>query len=207
MTDGDVVAALGAAPQALVIVNSRAHALALYRTATQAGLDGLVHLTTRQYAEHRRRILAEVRERLRHGEPCRLIATSLVEAGVDLDFPRVWRAEAGLEQILQAAGRCNREGRRAIEASVVTVFRPAEAKSPRELAQLAADFARIAPQHADLHALSAIRAYFGEVYWRKGAERLDVIRVRGGDGETRATSVIGAFKVMRRYGLRLPHSG
>jgi CRISPR-associated endonuclease/helicase Cas3 len=195
MTDGDVVAALGAAPQALVIVNSRAHALALYRTATQAGLDGLVHLTARQYAEHRRRILAEVRERLRHGETCRLIATSLVEAGVDLDFPRVWRAEAGLEQILQAAGRCNREGRRAIEASVVTVFRPAEAKSPRELAQLAADFARIAPQHDDLHALSAIHAYFSEVYWRKGEERLDMIRIRGSDGETRQASVIGAFTV------------
>jgi len=59
-----------------------------------------VHLTTRQYAEHRRAILAGVREALTDKRPCRLIATSLVEAGVDLDFPRVWRAEAGLDQIV-----------------------------------------------------------------------------------------------------------
>lgn len=184
MSDDDLVAALGGTPQGLVIVNSRAHALALYRTAKGAGLDGVLHLTTRQYAEHRRRILAAVRERLKAGEPCRLIATSLVEAGVDLDFPKVWRAEAGLEQILQAAGRANREGRRPVAESIVTVFKPVEAQPPRELRQLAADFARIAPKYPDLHALAAIRAYFGEVYWRTGDEGLDRIRVPGPDGET-----------------------
>ncbi len=112
MNDDDLIAALSEWEQGLVIVNSRAHALALYRKARDAELDGAVHLTTRQYAAHRRRILANVRERLEKGAPCRLIATSLVEAGVDLDFPRVWRAEAGLDQIAQAAGRCNREGQR-----------------------------------------------------------------------------------------------
>jgi CRISPR-associated endonuclease/helicase Cas3 len=167
MSDDDLLAALAKTDQGLVIVNSRVHALALYRRLQDSGLDGVMHLTTRQYAAHRRLLLAEVRDRLRQGQPCRLIATSLVEAGVDLDFPRVWRAEAGLDQIAQAAGRCNREGRRPLEESIVTIFRSADFKAPRELDQLARDFGRIAARHPDLLSLDAIRDYFGEVYWRK----------------------------------------
>jgi CRISPR-associated endonuclease/helicase Cas3 len=90
LTDDDLLADIGRFSHALVIVNSRAHALTLYRKANEAGLDGVVHLTTRQYPVHRREILASVRERLKEGRACRLIATSLVEAGVDLDFARVW---------------------------------------------------------------------------------------------------------------------
>src|SRR6266508_4016718 len=176
LTDDDLLAALGEVSQGLVIVNSRAHALALYRKAIETGLDSVVHLTTRQYAAHRRHILADVRERLNDGRACRLIATSLVEAGVDLDFPRVWRAEAGLDQIAQAAGRCNREGRRQVEDSIVTVFRPAEFNPPREIAQLAGDFARMAGKHDNLLSPAAILDYFGEVYWRKG-EALDAKKV------------------------------
>jgi CRISPR-associated endonuclease/helicase Cas3 len=197
--DEDLVGALSAAPQCLVIVNSRAHALSLYRHATKNGLDGAVHLTTRQYATHRREILNEVRARLANGLPCRLIATSLVEAGVDLDFPAVWRAEAGLDQIAQAAGRCNREGKRPVEASIVTIFKPVEFKPPREIAQLAGDFERMADKHIDILSPAAIREYFGEVYWRKGPA-LDVIHVRDLDGAARKRSVLDAFKVDRTSG-------
>lgn len=175
-SDDELIAALRETPQGLVIVNSRAHALALYRKAVENGLDGVLHLTTRQYAAHRRRILDDVRQRLKDGAPCRLIATSLVEAGVDLDFPRVWRAEAGLDQIAQAAGRCNREGRRPIEESIVGVFRVTEHKTPREIAQLAGDMGRMMGKHADLLSPEAMRDYFGEVYWRKG-EALDKHRI------------------------------
>lgn len=172
-SDDDLVAALAGIEQGLVIVNSRAHALALYRKAAAAGLDGVIHLTTRQYAAHRRRIHADVRERLKDERPCRLIATSLVEAGVDVDFPRVWRAEAGLDQIAQAAGRCNREGKRPLSDSIVSVFRSTEHKTPREIAQLAGDMGRMMGNHADLLSPEALNDYFGEVYWRKGKEALD----------------------------------
>ena len=114
MPDEALIGELADAQQGLVIVNSRKHALQLYRAAQAASLTGLVHLTTRQYAADRRHILDDVRKRLKDGAPCRLIATSLVEAGVDLDFPRAWRAEAGLDQIAQASGRVNREGRRPV---------------------------------------------------------------------------------------------
>lgn len=194
MTDGALVEALAGHTQALVIVNSRVHALTLYRGVQDAGLAGAMHLTTRQTAADRRTILAEVRKRLGNGVPCRLIATSLVEAGVDFDFPRVWRAEAGLDQIAQAGGRCNREGRRPVEDSIVTVFRPTEAKPPREIAGFISDMARMKDKHGD-DPLSpaAMRDYFGEIYWRKGEQGLDRIRAKDLDGTVTTVEVMRAF--------------
>ena len=173
LSDESLCDALSETAQGMIIVNSRRHALDLFLQAREADLDGVVHLSTRQYAAHRRRILADVRRRLKAGRPCRLIATSLVEAGVDLDFPRVWRAEAGLDSITQAAGRCNREGQRDIAASIVTVFQPtvfqpAEHSSPAELRQLAEDMKRVMNRHDDLLSPEAMKDYFQEVYWRKG---------------------------------------
>lgn len=105
--------------QVLCIVNSRAAAGALYDLLPE---EGRFHLSTLMYPNHRRAVLEEVRERLKKGLPCRVVSTSLIEAGVDVDFPAVWREEAGLDSILQAAGRCNREGKRTAQESVVTVF-------------------------------------------------------------------------------------
>jgi len=173
MEDDSLLGELAAEHQGLVIVNSRAHALALFRMAQARGLKGLAHLTTRQCAVHRREILADISDRLKSGAPCRLIATSLVEAGVDIDFPRVWRARAGLDQIAQAAGRCNREGKRPVEQSLVAIFDAPAHPPPRELRALADDMARIAGKHADLLSPLAMEDYFGEVYWRKGETLLD----------------------------------
>lgn len=168
-TNADLIAALADEPQGLVIVNSRRHALELYREAKSAGLAGLVHLTTRQHAADRREILSEVRERLKVGAPCRVIATSLIEAGVDVDFPRVWRAEAGLDQIAQAAGRCNREGLRDRNASLVTIFKARDYPPPNEIKGLIGDMARMRA-HEDMLSPTAIADYFGEVYWRLGEQ-------------------------------------
>ena len=173
MDNDALTAALAGEKQALVIVNSRKHALDLYRQATAAGLDGLVHLTTRQCAAHRREILRTVRGQLKDGQPCRVIATSLIEAGVDVDFPKVWRAEAGWDQIMQAAGRCNREGEHPVDDSIVTVFSAPDYPPPPEIRSLMGDTARaLAGYDGDAQSLEAIRRYFGEVYWRLG-ETLD----------------------------------
>jgi CRISPR-associated endonuclease/helicase Cas3 len=195
-SDDQLVAALANHDQGLVIVNSRAHALALYRAVMADELAGAVHLTTRQTAADRRTILAGIRQRLKEGLPCRLIATSLVEAGVDLDFPRVWRAEAGLDQIAQAGGRCNREGLRPVEESIVTVFKPNEVRPPREIEGLIGDMGRMKADHGDDPlAPAAIRAYFGEVYWRKGDQGLDRIRAKDLDGRDSTIEVLTAFSV------------
>ncbi len=173
VSDAALVEELARHRQELVIVNSRKHALALYTAAKDAGLDGLMHLSTRQIAVHRREALDEVRRRLKAGNPCRVIATSLVEAGVDLDFPRVWRAEAGLDQIAQAAGRCNREARLTVEDSIVTVFQPEESKPPAEIRAFAEAMHRVAMRHTELFSPEAIADYFEEVYWQRGAKGLD----------------------------------
>lgn len=104
-------------PQALCIVNLKRHAVGLtQRVCTAlhdegANKDTVFHLSTQMCPAHRRSVLEAVRDRLKCGEPCRLIATQCVEAGVDIDFPVVWRAWAPLDSLAQAAGRCNREGR------------------------------------------------------------------------------------------------
>ncbi len=180
MSNDELVSELQETTQGLVIVNSRKHALALYKLAQKSGMDGLMHLTTRQCAVDRRKILAQVRVRLADNEFCRVIATSLVEAGVDVDFPRVWRAEAGLEQIAQAAGRCNREGKRPVAESIVSVFTASDYPPPAEIKALTGDMSRMLHKHeADLLSPAAIADYFGEVYWRMGEKGLDAKEILG----------------------------
>ena len=169
-TDADLLAKLGEHPQMLVIVNNRRHARSLYDQAKH--LDGTFHLTTLMCAKHRSQKLDEIRGRLKSGEPCRVIATSLIEAGVDVDFPLVMRAEAGLDSVAQAAGRCNREGKRLPENSFVWIFAPEEQwKAPPELAAQAAVMRLTADSFSDdLLSTQAVAAYFAELYQLKGSE-------------------------------------
>ena len=176
MDDDQLAERLHDEPQALCIVNTRRHARELYESIRD--LDGASHLTTLMCARHRREKLEVVRECLKNGAPVRLIATSLVEAGVDVDFPVVWRAAAGLESIIQAAGRCNREGRAPV--GDVFVFEPAEGegrKPPPEIAQFASVARSVMRRHDDPMALAAIDDYFRELYWLKGDDALDAKRI------------------------------
>ena len=118
-------------PCALVIVNSRADARELHRRAP----SGTVHLSALMCGEHRSRVIADVKRRLHAGEPVRVVSTQLVEAGVDVDFPVVYRALAGLDSIAQAAGRCNREG--LLERGEVIVFVPPRPAPPGTLRRAA----------------------------------------------------------------------
>jgi len=107
-------------PQNLAIVNLRTHALKLYQKTVNVCND-VFHLSTNMCPAHRIDTLNEVKKHLKHNLPCHLISTQCVEAGVDLDFPSLWRAIAPLEAVIQAAGRCNRNGR---GEGIVHVFLP-----------------------------------------------------------------------------------
>ena len=115
----EVAQELSSQTQVLCIVNSRKAAQEIYRQLPE---EGSYHLSTLMYPNHRREVLTEIRHRLAEGLPFRVVSTSLIEAGVDVDFPAVYRELAGLDSILQAAGRCNREGKRPAQDSVVTIF-------------------------------------------------------------------------------------
>ncbi|MFY0542679.1 CRISPR-associated helicase Cas3' [Brevibacillus sp. H7] len=120
--DRQIVEWMEETEQVLCIVNTRKHAKILFDELANRNVEGLYHLSGRLCAKHRSDILAEVRASLHNQSPCRLVSTQLIEAGVDVDFPQVLRAYAGLDSIAQSAGRCNREGRR--ESGKVMVFYP-----------------------------------------------------------------------------------
>jgi CRISPR-associated endonuclease/helicase Cas3 len=164
LSDDDLITRLANEDEVLCIVNTRRQASALYdllRTKTPD--DGCFHLSTWMCAEHRRDALATIRQRLKYGEPCRLISTQLIEAGVDIDFPCVYRAPAGFDSIAQAAGRCNREGR--LATGRVYLF-DAELPPPNGLLRHAAEKGNeLADQFDDPLAPEAIEAYFRLLYW------------------------------------------
>ena len=129
LSDEELASELRRQSQVLCIVNTRKAAQKLYELLPT---EGSYHLSTLMYPAHRKSVLDTIRQRLKDGVACRVVSTSLIEAGVDVDFPAVYRELAGLDSIAQAAGRCNREGKRAAQDSVVTFF---ESETPVPILQ------------------------------------------------------------------------
>jgi CRISPR-associated endonuclease/helicase Cas3 len=173
----DAAAALVARPQAMMVLNTKADARAVLKAL---GDPDALHLSTNLCGAHRRDVLGEVRRRLDGGKPCRLVTTQVVEAGVDLDFPAVYRAMGPLDRVIQAAGRCNREGR--LERGEVTVFTPAEGGLPPGAYRTATQIFRklLRSGHPDLHDPAVPGAYFKELYDKldTDAEGIQPLRAR-----------------------------
>jgi CRISPR-associated endonuclease/helicase Cas3 len=164
---------LSALEQVLCIVGTRAQARDLYKELrAESDPAMLFHLSALMCPAHRTAKLAEIKQALKVG-PCRVVATTVVEAGVDIDFPVVWRQMAGLDSIAQAAGRCNREGRFAKEAAHVHLFEVDGWTSIREL-RANEDAAReVLRHHDDPLGLTAMRAYFEALYEGRAQGRHD----------------------------------
>lgn len=155
----------------LCIVNRRDDARQLWALMPK----GTVHLSGLMCGEHRSWKIREIRERLNAGEAVRVVSTQLVEAGVDLDFPVVYRALAGLDSIAQAAGRCNREGLRA--SGEVFVIVPPKEPPVGLLRQTAGIGKQLLSQKNDeyLHP-DRFAEFFRQLYWLQG-DRLDQHRI------------------------------
>lgn len=174
-SDDELVEQLAKLDQVLCIVNTRKQAQELY---TKLPKEGTFHLSTLMVPAHRKATLDTIKARLTDHLPCRVISTSLVEAGVDLDFPVVFRALSGLDSILQAAGRCNREGIHPREESFVYIF---EAKDdyhePIIWQQNKTLAARIIDKYEDFSSPQAVKDYYQQLFNLKGDEALDTKRI------------------------------
>jgi len=167
----DVAGALQEYGSILCIVNRRDDA----RTLWELMPEGTFHLSALMCGAHRSAKIAEIKERLKEGLPTRVVSTQLVEAGVDVDFPVVYRAMAGLDSIAQAAGRCNREGLQ--DRGTVVVFVP-PSKTPTGVLRQAEGLGRqlLAEGVPDPLAPERFERFFRELYWMQG-DRLDKHRI------------------------------
>ena len=169
LSNEELAARLTETEQVLCIVNTRKRAREIFQLLPE---EGRFHLSTLMTPQDRKRVLDAVRERLKERKPCRVVSTSLVEAGVDVDFPAVWREVAGLDSILQAAGRCNREGKKSAAESRVHIFH-ADGNIPRMLKLNVAAAESVLADYEDVNTRPAIHAYFQTLLWAKGDAALD----------------------------------
>lgn len=160
--DCDIVARLQREAQVLCVVNTRGHARKLFEALGDE--IGNYHLSALMCPEHRCAVLKTIIERLKQNENCRLVSTQLVEAGVDVDFPTVYRSLAGLDSIAQASGRCNRNGKLTGKGKVY-VFRSEHRRSERYFAETANCAVQALDIHDDPLSLDAIEHYFKLYYW------------------------------------------
>ena len=152
--------------QVLCIVNTRRHA----RTLSEAIGDRdhqHFHLSALMCPQHRTTVLTEIKTTLTAKQPCRVISTQLIECGVDIDFPIVYRSLAGVDSIAQAAGRCNRNGVQ--KRGRTFVFRSEHEEAERYFADTANCAAQVLPLHEDPLSLDAVEHYFRLYYWDQSA--------------------------------------
>ncbi|MDD6034717.1 MAG: CRISPR-associated helicase Cas3' [Lachnospiraceae bacterium] len=148
--------------QVLTIVNKKKTAQEIFEGLDE---DGRYHLSTYMTSEHRNEVIAEIKDRLHKAREdssikVRVVSTSLIEAGVDVDFPCVYREKAGNDSIIQSAGRCNREGRNRTEDSIVSVFELEEERIPRLIEKNVAVTVETWEKYGCYDSLDAIQYYF-----------------------------------------------
>ena len=168
LTDDELAQRLNKSSQVLCIVSTRKQAKNVFGLLKP---EGSFHLSTLMTPEHRRYVLNEVRKCLKNGRSCRVVSTSLIEAGVDVDFPTVYRAYAGLDSEIQAGGRCNRENRRAVQDSVVYLFKPeSKYKLLSSMKRPAEEAYSVTRGRKDIDLPEVITEYFKRLYSDSGNE-------------------------------------
>ena len=160
--DEDLAARINQQEQALCIVNTRRHAKGLFDLIDT---EGRFHLSTLMCPIHRKEVIKEIRQRLKTEKPCRVISTQIMEAGIDMDFPVGYRALAGLDSILQAAGRVNREGKQTRGNLYIFEADTPHIRKPPTFIQQGAEITReILRAYKDPTSLAAIQSYYERLY-------------------------------------------
>ncbi|MGD9677395.1 MAG: CRISPR-associated helicase Cas3' [Vulcanibacillus sp.] len=170
MDDDTLLDELNRHEQVLCIVSTRKHAKEIFNRLTD---DTTFHLSTLMCPIHRQEILKEIKQHLKDKKSCKVVSTQLIEAGVDIDFPVVYRSVAGIDSIVQSAGRCNREG--ILDKGNVFVFKPISehAKIRGYLERTAKVADMVFRKYEDPISLDAIDYYFKMLYDIEGEQALD----------------------------------
>ena len=168
-SDDELIEEISGLDQVLTIVNSKKHAKELYSRLKSS--DGVFHLSTLMCPIHRKETIKKIKKRLKENLPTKVISTQLIEAGVDIDFPYVYRSSAGLDSIAQSAGRCNREGK--LDQGTVRVFQAPEYKIRGYLSRTAEVGSIIVEKFKDVLSTQAVKEYFNHLYFFEGKEQLD----------------------------------
>lgn len=166
-TDDQIASMISGETQALCIVNTRGHARSLLEKLGDR--EGTFHLSALMCPAHRNEVLGAIRLRLGRGSPCRVVSTQLIEAGIDIDFPVVFRSMAGLDSFAQAAGRCNRNGKLQ-GLGRIYIFKSEHQDKERFLTDTAACAAQVLAIHKGSPLdLDAVEHYFRLYYWDQKA--------------------------------------
>lgn len=175
-TYDEVARELARHQRVLCIVNTRRDAKELYDRLPKEGV--CLHLSRMMCPAHVSRTIGHIREALKNQDnsPIRVIATQLIEAGVDIDFPVVFRQEAGLDSILQAAGRCNREGKQRICTTYVFSLGKEHPLPTGFISQTNNARLSIGKQH-DWFAPETMKSYFRQLHCR--IDSFDSVTVKG----------------------------
>jgi CRISPR-associated endonuclease/helicase Cas3 len=175
LPDADLLERVNDHSQVLCIVNTRKHARGLFEGVVD---EGRFHLSTLMCPTHRKETIARIKERLANRQSCRVISTQIMEAGIDIDFPVGYRAMPGLESIVQAAGRVNREGKAKI--GTLFVFEPVTAlikRIPISIQQGVEFSNRILCNYPDPISIEAIEQYYNDLYGVQSEHAFDVKRI------------------------------
>ena len=160
-----VAEALDAQPQSLCICLTKGEA----REIASRIRGEYLYLSTNLCPAHRQQVIHAMKEKLKRGEPCRVVSTSIISVGVDIDFPVVYVEENGVDALIQGAGRCNREGKRQAEDSLVHIFATENSRKSHFLEQERQSTHMVEQKFPDLAAPEAIAKYFDWLYHAKDA--------------------------------------
>jgi hypothetical protein len=177
-TDDEIIKCVEAeSGSTLVIVNTRRRAKTLFELYNGGSNGNAYHLSTLMTPKARGETIGEIRGKLERGEKCAVFSTQLIECGVDLDFETVYRSMAGLDSIVQAAGRCNRNGTRAVGKVKVFGAKGEAGAAKGDIALRAGITRPILEKSADLLSPDAIGEYFDELFTFAGDSGLDGGRI------------------------------
>lgn len=150
-------------PQCLCICLTKDEALQIYQRVK----GECTYLSTNLCPSHRQQVIQEMKEKLKKGEICRMVSTSIISVGVDIDFPVVYLEENGVDSLIQGAGRCNREGKKSAAESLVHIFSTEKIQNSRFMRQERQCMQLVEQQYSDMTLPDAIKAYFQELYGAK----------------------------------------